>query len=242
MIQVRASEDVLILTLDRPEQRNAMSAALVEAMIATLEALDPSVRAVMLVGAGRGFCAGSDLAALAAMDNDARSEFETDSARLALLIAAIDVPVIAAVHGFAIGGGLTLAAACDIIVTTADANWSLPEVPIGLFPAWGLGAVEERVGRPAARRLSWGIDTLDGTAAAAMGLADHVAEDAQAAALDIAARLAALPILQAQSVKRYFRGDSLGAEGDRRANALFMAATKTSEAEASFVRFSRRPS
>ena len=162
MIQVRASEDVLILTLDRPEQRNAMSAALVEAMIATLEALDPSVRAVMLVGSGRGFCAGSDLAALAAMDNDARSVFETDSARLALLIAAIDVPVIAAVHGFAIGGGLTLAAACDIIVTTADANWSLPEVPIGLFPAWGLGAVEERVGRPAARRLSWGIDTLDG--------------------------------------------------------------------------------
>ena len=74
------------------------------------------------------------------------------------------------------GGGLTLAAACDIVLTEADAKWSLPEVPVGLFPAWGLDAVVRRVGVPAARRLAWGIDTLSGREAHALGLADEIVE------------------------------------------------------------------
>lgn len=234
------ADGVARITLDRPDQRNAMSADLVAQMIAALEGYDASVRAVLIVGAGRGFCAGSDLAGLSAMDDAGKSRFEMDSGRLALLMGEIDIPIVAAVHGFAIGGGLTLAVGADFVVTTPAAKWSLPEVPIGLFPAWGLGLVEERIGRPAARRLSWGIDTLDGNAAAAIGLADLVAEDALAAAEDIAARLAALPVSQSRAVKEYFRGESLGRTGDQRANALFMAATKTPEAAAGFIRFGKK--
>lgn len=232
---------VYLLRLDRPDSRNAMSAGLVDAAIGWLEsaAHDARVRAVIIHGAGRGFCAGSDIAALAGMDGAARAAFEAASGRLARMLVAFPRPVIAAVHGFAIGGGLTLAAACDIVITTKAARWSLPEVPIGLFPAWGLEAVASRVGRPRARRLSWGVDTLDGTGAAAMGLADEICEDVLAAALDLARRLAQLPALQAAAVKRYFAAHHEAEAGDGEANALFMAACATAEARASFEKFGR---
>ena len=166
---------VLVVALNRPASRNAMSARLVDEMLAAL-ATDAEIGALVLTGTGRGFCAGSDLAGLAMMGASEKSAFETASGLLARRIMAHPLPVLAAVHGFAIGGGLTLAAACDIVVTSVEAKWSLPEVPIGLFPAWGLEAVALRVGRPAARRLAWGIDMISGEAAVAMGLADAAAE------------------------------------------------------------------
>lgn len=231
---------VAILTMNRPAQRNAMNDGLVAQLIAALLAQeqDPSVRAILLEGAGAGFCAGSDLAGLAAMDEAGRSLFEAESGRLARLIAQLDVPVVAAVHGFAIGGGLTLAAGCDIVVTEPGARWSLPEVPIGLFPAWGLGLVCGRIGRPAARILSWGLDTLDGTEAVRIGLADRLAEtSARETALALATRLAELPAEQAASVKRYFAADPQGEAADMLANRLFMQASRSAEAAESFRRF-----
>ncbi len=195
---------------------------------------------MVLTGAGRGFCAGSDLAGLAAMDAAGKSAFEAESGRLARRIMAHRLPVLAAVHGFAVGGGLTLAAACDIVLTAPDAKWSLPEVPIGLFPAWGLEAVRLRVGRPAARRLAFGIDTLLGDAAVAMGLADAMAEAPLAAALALAERLAALPAAQVAAVKDYFAEERAGEAADAHANALFMAACGTPEAAESFETFGRK--
>jgi len=130
-----------------------------------------------------------------------------------------------------------LAAACDIVVTDPDAKWSLPEVPIGLFPAWGLEAVTLRVGRPKARRLAWGIDTLSGEAAFAMGLADMVSENPFAAALSLAGRLAALPSRQAAAVKDYFATSREGEAADAHANGLFLASSETEEAAASFVKY-----
>ncbi|WP_313806935.1 enoyl-CoA hydratase/isomerase family protein [Sphingobium sp.] len=234
-----ASPGIRLLCLNRPESRNAMSPAMVEQMIAWLEmaAHDPSISAIVIHGAGKGFCAGSDLAGLAAMDAAARSAFEAASGRLARLLTAFPRPVIAAVHGFAIGGGLTLAAACDIVVTTADARWSLPEVPIGLFPAWGLEAVSQRMGRARARRLSWGIDRLDGHGAVAIGLADELADQLLPAALAMAQRLVELPLAQSAAVKQYFVVPRDAEAGDRQANALFLAACGSEAAKASFVKF-----
>jgi enoyl-CoA hydratase/carnithine racemase len=92
-----------------------------------------------------------------------------------------------------LGGGLTLATSCDIVITDPAPNWSLPEVPIGLFPAWGLASVVRRTGTPAARQLCWGIDILTGIQAVEMGLADVAAPDPLAEAEAIGRRLAALP-------------------------------------------------
>ncbi|MFT4052915.1 MAG: enoyl-CoA hydratase/isomerase family protein [Novosphingobium sp.] len=230
------------IRLDRPERRNAMSGLLVDAAITLLEraAFDDAIGVLVIHGAGTGFCAGSDLGELAGMDAAGRSAFEAASGRLARLVPQFPKPVIAAVHGYAIGGGLTLAAACDIVVTDPAARWSLPEVPIGLFPAWGLEAVVARIGRVRARRLSWGIDTLDGTQAAAIGLADEAADDPLARARDIARSLLALPRAQAQSVKHYFAAPHAPEVGDHAANALFMAATATPAAQASFERFGHK--
>ncbi len=231
-----------VLTLNRPAQRNAMSSELVEALIADIARLeaDLDVRVLVLTGAGRGFCAGSDLAQLAGMSAEGRLHFEAASGRLARMFAQLSKPVLAAVHGFAIGGGLTLAAACDVVVADAASKWSLPEAPIGLFPAWGLGVVVERIGRPAARRLSWGVDTLSGEAAYRIGLVDQLADEPLAEALALAERLAALPASQAASVKEYFAVEATGEVGDALANRLFARAALSDEAVASFAKFAAK--
>lgn len=158
----------------------------------------------MLSGLGQGFCAGSDIGELAAMTPVMRSSFEASCALLSQSIRAYPLPVIAVVYGFAIGGGLTLAAACDFVITTPEAKWTLPEVSIGLFPAWGLEAVVDRMGCSSAKRLTWGVDRLDGLAASQAGLADRVADDPKTEAKMLASRLAELPNGPAAAVKRYF--------------------------------------
>lgn len=227
------------LLLNRPQQRNAMSLRLVAELSKSLRTLDAdsNVRAILLSGSGRGFCAGSDLSELAAMDAAGRKAFEADSGRLARLIWSVETPVIAAVAGFAIGGGLTLATSCDLVVTEPAARWSLPEVPIGLFPAWGIDSVAVRVGAVRARRLCWGIDTLDGARAAEIGLADELAEDSLAKAMEWAEKLAALPRESAAAVKRYFAPQGPDGERDEAANRHFMRCCDTAEAAASFTRY-----
>lgn len=233
-----ARDPILRVELARPERRNAMSVAMVESLFSLLDSKEAhAAGAVVIEGAGKEFCAGSDLAELAAMMPAERSVFEAECGRLARGLRAHPRPVLAAVHGFAIGGGLTLAAACDIVIAAPDAKWSLPEVPIGLFPAWGLEAVTIRTGLPTARRLAFGIDMLSGIEARAAGLADHVADDPRTTALDIAARPAELPRSQSSAVKAYFSAPRMGGDADAHANRLFMAACETVEARSSFARF-----
>lgn len=227
---------VVTMTMDRPQQRNAMSPQSVERMIDLFDRLGASVdcHCIVLAGVGRGFCAGSDLKALSRMDDRERSRFEADCGRLSRLIGQLPRPVVAAVHGFAIGGGLTLAAACDIVVTDPKARWSLPEVAIGLFPAWGLHSVLRRCGETRSRRLSWGIDVVDGARAVQMGLADELAEEPLQAALALGRKLAKLPRDQAGYVKEYFSLALSPEQGDQFANHLFMRATGSPEASVTF--------
>lgn len=221
----------LSIGLARPERRNAMSGAMVDSLLRLLDHHDAATAgAIILYGVGRGFCAGSDLDELATMNVDGRASFEAGCGRLALAMAAYPRPIIAAVHGFAIGGGLTLAATCDIVIGAPGARWTLPEVPIGLFPAWGLGALASRLGCSRARQLSWGIDTLDGNRAAAWGLVDDLAENPLAAALDRAGKLALLPQEQAAMVKAFFAMHRTGEDADDQARVLFLKACATQEA------------
>lgn len=245
MLRCAVESGIMAVLLDRPAQRNAMSAELVNALNGVLEdfAADEALRVLVLSGGGAGFCAGSDLSGLARMADAERSAFEADSGRLARAMSTIGKPVVVAVHGFAIGGGLTLAIAADIVVTDANARWSLPEVPIGLFPAWGLGPLVRRVGQAASRRLAWGLDQLDGSEAHRLGLADLVVEEAALeSAMTIARRLAALPVPQTRAVKAFFAFGAADESSDASANAAFMAACTEPEAQASFARYAAKAS
>jgi enoyl-CoA hydratase/carnithine racemase len=220
-----------------------MSPDLVATLIAASEqaGYDSTVDAILLTGSDPGFCAGSDLAELARMDSAGRRRFEAESGRLARMFGALPKPIVAAVKGFAIGGGLTLATSCDIVVTEAIARWNLPEVPIGLFPAWGLASVTNRVGLPMARRLAWGIETLSGAEAVRLGLADHLAEgDVLDYALLLARKLAELPAAQAAAVKTYFQANPSGEAADLLANRLFMSMCETNAATLTFGKFAKR--
>ncbi|MEP9352539.1 enoyl-CoA hydratase/isomerase family protein [Xanthobacter sp. KR7-65] len=231
------------LTLLRPLRRNAMDGALVETLAAALRRLDrdESVRAIVLDGVAPGFCAGSDLKYISAMELDAMCRFEQACGDLGRLMAFLSKPVVAAVEGFAIGGGLTLAACCDLVVAGKSSRWSLPEVPIGWLTPWGLKALVARVGFVRARTLCFCLDALTGEEAVAMGLADRMAPDGEAlaSALRLAGQIAELPPPAVAATKRFFARHVMadGEAMDVEANLLFAANCAAPAARATFATF-----
>ena len=128
---------VALVRLNSPETRNALSAAMREQLIGELERLDaePGVRCIVLAGSDKVFAAGADIRAMAARPLEAPPEPEGPAfwARLA----AIETPLVAAVAGYALGGGCELAMACDMIVADEEARFGQPEVTLGIIPGGG---------------------------------------------------------------------------------------------------------
>jgi enoyl-CoA hydratase/carnithine racemase len=187
---------VLLLALDRPERRNSIDLAVTQVMSGALARAerDSTVKAIILKGHTHGFGAGSDLKALAGQSVDEMIADEREMAALARSFVRHPKPIIAAVDGYAIGGGAVYAASCDVVFTSAEAKWALPEVPIGWNCAYGIAAVQARLGPSRARHIFWGADAFDGETAFRLGLADFLAENsAVEAALEYAKKLAALP-------------------------------------------------
>ncbi|MCW3011677.1 MAG: Enoyl-CoA hydratase, partial [Solirubrobacterales bacterium] len=127
---------VLVLTLNRPEVRNAVDMPLAEAMAAALDALDADagLRVGVITGAGKGFCAGMDLAAFA---ESGRRPWAGGRGFAGIVAQPPATPLIAAVEGFAVAGGLEIALACDLIVAAKGAKLGLPEARRGLVAAGG---------------------------------------------------------------------------------------------------------
>ncbi|MQR02736.1 enoyl-CoA hydratase/isomerase family protein [Glaciimonas soli] len=196
------------LTLNRPARRNALDSKSIEELAHALQDADrdPTVRAIVLSGAAPAFCSGSDLKELSTMSIQEMCDSELETAQVARSLAGLSKPVIAAVEGFALGGGFVLAISCDIVVTTSNARWHLPEVPNGWLPPWGLQALLARVGPVRARMLTWAADAIDGNEAYRLGVADYLTkpECANQEALSLAQRLAALPPEAITSTKRFF--------------------------------------
>ncbi len=225
MLGVQVEGNIAVLTIDRPKARNALNSELVERLATSLQEFDgdPGVLAVVLEGTPPGFCAGSDLKELGQMDVGEMRVHEARTAAVARGVALLDTPVIAAVEGFALGGGFTLAISCDVVVSATGANWAMPEVSIGWIPPWGLGALTARVGPVTARLLTWGIEPIDGAEAHRLGVVDHVTEDGQASARarDLAGKISRLPAPAVTSTKRFFAqlvlesGEVLDAEASR---------------------------
>ncbi|HVV48893.1 MAG TPA: enoyl-CoA hydratase-related protein [Polyangia bacterium] len=189
---------IALLSVNRPEARNALDAETLDALHDAIVALehDGAVRCVILTGAGdKAFAAGADIKAMAAAD-PAGAELLVDHAhRLGDLLEASRLPVIAAVHGFALGGGFELALACDFIYAARGANVGFPEVGLGVIP--GMGGTQrlvQRIGVARARELIYTGRLLDAEAAARMGVVNEVVERAEllprvrAVAAEIAAR------------------------------------------------------
>jgi enoyl-CoA hydratase len=206
-IRLEIRGPVGIITIDRPQVRNAIDYATALAMEAAIDRLemDAALRALVITGAGGGFCAGADLHAAAAGRPPARAPrrgwFGMNERRP-------NKPVVAAVEGFAIGGGCELALACDLIVAAEDARFAMPEVNRSLAPAGGgLLRLPRRLPFNVAMEMVLTGDALSAARLFALGLVNQLAAPGQALfeALDLAMRVARNPPVAVQANKRLLR-------------------------------------
>jgi len=175
---------VALVTLNRPEKRNALNDELVAGLKDALRDADAreGVRALLITGAGADFCSGADLSSLrkisegSVTDNleDARSLLE-----LYALIRRVRVPVVAAVRGRALAGGCGLATACDIVLASSSARFGYPEVKIGFVPAMVMAILRRNVSEKRAFELVARGAELSAVEAERVGLVNHVYDDAE---------------------------------------------------------------
>jgi len=182
---------VLRLTLARPEQRNALDAALIGELTVAFEAARDA-RAVVLAGAGDSFCAGADVAWMRASVDLSADENVADAHRLQAMLGAIDgcpAPVVARVQGHALGGGSGLLACCDIVIASPETQFGFSEVKLGIAPAVISPFVVGRIGTGAARRYFTTGERFDAETALRLGLVHEVAADLDAAVERVLAEL-----------------------------------------------------
>jgi methylglutaconyl-CoA hydratase len=179
-LETTLQQGVAVIWLNRPDVRNAMSAELITELTDAVGAAaeDDDVRAIVLAGRGKAFCAGADLNWMKQASGYGPAENQADAARLAALlrtIAEAPKPTVARVHGPAFAGGLGLVAACDIAVASYDAKFCLTEVRIGLIPAMISPYVIRAMGPRAASRWFLSAEVFDGAEAYRMGLVQEIA-------------------------------------------------------------------
>ena len=169
-----------VVRLERPAKRNALTRAMLERLAELFQSFGArtDLRAVILTGAGReAFCAGTDIAELAALDEEGARLASERGQRVCDLVESCPVPVVAAVNGVASGGGFELALACHLRVASSGARFSLPETRLGLLPAYGgTQRLPRLVGEARAHALTLGAQELTAGEALAAGLVNRVVE------------------------------------------------------------------
>ena len=193
----RSADDfVVTVELNRPEALNAMNTAMGRDLLHCFEALkwDTTARAVVFTGAGaKAFCVGGDLKEREGMTDEAWRAQHVIFEEVAFLVLRCPVPVIAAVEGFAMGGGCELAVLSDFVVASETAVFAVPEVTRGIFPGIGGTQLLPRiVGGPLAKEMIFTGRRVDAREAKAIGLVNHLVSggQARAKALEIAATIA----------------------------------------------------
>ncbi|MEO6652593.1 MAG: enoyl-CoA hydratase/isomerase family protein [Ilumatobacteraceae bacterium] len=185
------ADGVATLTLNRPDKLNALTPAVFVRLREHLEALadDGSIGCVVLAGAGRSFCAGHDLGAIASATPAPSPRFESETVDA---LQALPMPTIARIHGHCFTGGLELALACDILICDEAATLGDTHGQWGLVPVWGMSVrLPERVGVSTAKELMFTSRRIDGATAAGLGLVDHCAAtgDLDASVAELAAEI-----------------------------------------------------
>lgn len=218
-LSLKLEGSTLVVTISRPESMNALNTSVLNSFRTLLNLLANSeakstVRAIVITGAGeKAFVAGADIKEFDGMSPADAAEFATKGQALFTALSELSVPVIAAVNGFALGGGLELALACDFIYASDNAKFGLPECTLGLMPGYG-GTVRlpRRVGVALAREMTYTGAMLTAEEALRIGLANKVVPQAELmnAALETAKVIASrAPLAIARIKKSIHEGASL---------------------------------
>lgn len=200
----RKGDGVVLLRIDRPEARNALSLALREEIATRFQAFadDPEVRCVVITGSDRVFAAGADIKLMANLS--ANEAMLNSTVRLWTPIKDFPKPLIAAVRGYALGGGCELAMHSDIVVAGEGAKFGQPEIRLGIMPGGGgTQRLVRAVGKYRAMKILLTGEPIGAVEAAAMGLVSEVVPDGETLprALDLARRIATMPPIAARKIK-----------------------------------------
>ena len=246
LIAVRQEERVTVLTLQRDEKLNALSAALEGELLAVLGSAEVRTsRCVVFAGAGKAFSAGADINEFRDSDPASIAAYYAATGDVYERIAALPVPTVAAIHGWCLGGGLELALAVDFRIADESAIFGLPEVALGIIPSsGGTHRLVRMLGPAKAKELMLLGRRFDTQQAQALGLVTEVVPTGKALerALAVAHELAALPPLAVQTAKQ---AADLMPEASREAGMLierlaYAALAQTPEAKDAVEDFTRR--
>ena len=235
-IRFEAADSIGTLTIDRPKALNALNPDTLREILRCLRDVRRAgeVRALILTGAGeKAFVAGADIAEMSKMTVVQAKEMARLGQRLTSALEDLPIPVIAAVNGFALGGGMELVMACDLAIASEKARFGQPEINLGIIP--GLGGTQRlarRVGAPRAREMIYGGDMIDAETARQWGLVNRVVkpEDLLAEARKLAATLATKPpIALAQAKLAIQHGLDVDLENGLRLEAEAFAVTFSTE-------------
>ena len=177
-IVVRQTEAIATIQLNRPEKLNAVDREMLDILDAEVNRLhrDESVRVVVLEGSGeRAFCVGADLNQIATFDSADIRRWVNDGNRILSRLANLPVPVIAAINGYAVGGGLEFALACDLRIASEDSSFGLPEITHGWFPGWGgTHRLLHVIGEAKAKEMVFLGERIDAQTAHGLGLVNRI--------------------------------------------------------------------
>jgi len=234
---------VALLRIDRPEARNALSPEVMELLASELERLDPDpgVRCIVIAGSEKVFAAGADIKSMS--ERSFEEALRHPAAAFWRRLAAIKTPLIAAVSGYALGGGCELALACDMIVASDTAQFGQPEITLGIIPGGGGTQRLARVlGKQRAMEYVLTGRRFDAEMALEMGLVNKVVKKGRwlEEALELARTVAERPPIAARLAKQAVltadeTGLSAGLDGERRLYELSMATEDRVEGMRAFV-------
>ncbi|WP_049969546.1 enoyl-CoA hydratase/isomerase family protein [Haladaptatus cibarius] len=215
MIRVTDGTKIRTITIDRPESRNALTSDGLDGLAEAVETTDLPV--IYLRGQGTAFCAGADLDTVAELNKDSAEAFAERGQHTANAIERAESVVVAGIDGFARGGGVELALACDLRVATPGATFAEPGVQLGIFGAWGGTArLPEIVGLGDALDLALSGRVVDAEEARRIGLISRITDDPRAVAEEVAENAPdALRVVKARVRDRSSMGVQAAREAER---------------------------
>ena len=207
ILNIDVQDNIAILTISRPEALNALNSAFFNEMETYLKSLDgqADIRVLIITGEGKAFVAGADIAEMADMTQSEGLAFSQRGQMIFRMLAEVEIPVIAAVNGFALGGGCELAMSCDIRIASAKAKFGQPEVSLGLTPGYaGTQRLPRLVGKGDALLMLLGGDHISAEEAHRIGLVQSVTEpeELMEKTLELANKIASKGPLATRKVKK----------------------------------------